>query len=110
MVKNLPASAGDVRDTLLSLGREGPLQEGMATHSSILAWRIPRAEEPGGLQSWGREESDTTERLSTHAEVKGIATAGGGSGVSGREGKEFSELPLYGPWCKGEDSLSSSFS
>ena len=34
-----------------SLGREDPLQEGMATHSSILAWRIPWTEEPGGLQS-----------------------------------------------------------
>ena len=36
-----------------SLGQEDPLEEGMATHSSILAWRIPRAEEPGGLQSMG---------------------------------------------------------
>ena len=36
-----------------SLGREDPLEEGMATHSSILAWRIPRTEEPGGLQSIG---------------------------------------------------------
>ena len=36
-----------------SLGREDPLGEGMATHSSILAWRIPQAEEPGGLQSIG---------------------------------------------------------
>ena len=34
-----------------SLGREDPLEEGMATHSSILAWRIPWIEEPGGLQS-----------------------------------------------------------
>ena len=34
-----------------SLGREDPLEEGMATHSSILSWRIPRTEEPGGLQS-----------------------------------------------------------
>ena len=34
-----------------SLSREDPLEEGMATHSSILAWRIPRTEEPGGLQS-----------------------------------------------------------
>ena len=34
-----------------SLGREDPLEEGMAAHSSILAWRIPRTEEPGGLQS-----------------------------------------------------------
>ena len=36
-----------------SLGREGPLEEGMATHSSILAWRIPCTEKPGGLQSTG---------------------------------------------------------
>ena len=38
-----------------SLGWEDPLQEGMATHSSILAWRIPWAEEPGGLQSMGSQ-------------------------------------------------------
>ena len=36
-----------------SLGQEDPLEEGMATHSSILAWRIPWTEEPGGLQSIG---------------------------------------------------------
>ena len=53
MVKNLPANAGDVRDTGLSLGREDPLEKGMATHSSILAWRIPWTEEPGRLQSIG---------------------------------------------------------
>ena len=46
-----------------SLGQEGPLQKGMATHSSILAWKIPWTEEPGGLQSMGRIESDRTERL-----------------------------------------------
>ena len=51
MVKNLPANTGDRKDTVLSLGREDPLEEGMATHSSILVWRIPRTEEPGGLQS-----------------------------------------------------------
>ena len=38
-----------------SLGREDPLEEGMATHSSIPAWRIPRTEEPGGLQSTGSQ-------------------------------------------------------
>ena len=38
-----------------SLGREDPLEKGMATHSSILAWRIPWAEEPGGLQSMGSQ-------------------------------------------------------
>ena len=44
-----------------SLGWEDPLEEEMTTHSSILAWGIPRTEEPGGLQSWGHKESDTTE-------------------------------------------------
>ena len=49
-VKNLPA----VWETWVqSLGLEEPLEEGMATHSSILAWRIPWTEEPGGLQSIG---------------------------------------------------------
>ena len=50
-----------------SLGREDPLEKEMATHSSILAWRIPWTEEPGGLHSpWGHKEPDKTERLSTH--------------------------------------------
>ena len=40
-----------------SLGQEDPLQKDMATHSSILAWKIPWAEEPGGLQSMGSQES-----------------------------------------------------
>ena len=54
-VKNLPVNAGDVRDlgSGRSLGQEDLLEEGMATHSSILAWRIPWTEEPGGLQSTG---------------------------------------------------------
>ena len=43
------------------LGREDPLEEGMATHSSVLAWKIPWTEEPGGLQSMGHKESDTAE-------------------------------------------------
>ena len=47
MVKNPPA----MRETWVqSLGSEDPLEEGMATHSSVLAWRIPWTEEPGGLQ------------------------------------------------------------
>ena len=45
------------------MGQEDPLETEMATHSSILAWRIPWTEEPGGLQFTGREESDTTERV-----------------------------------------------
>ena len=46
-----------------SLGREDPLEKEMATHSSILAWRIPWTEELGGIQSMGRKELDATERL-----------------------------------------------
>ena len=51
--KNLPASAEDIEIQVPSLRREDPLEEGMATHSNILAWRIPWTEEPGGLQSMG---------------------------------------------------------
>ena len=52
MVKNLPA----VQETQVrSLGREDPLEKDMATNSSILAWRIPWTEEPGGLQSTGSQ-------------------------------------------------------
>ena len=50
-VKNLPANAGDMRDVGLIPEQEDPLEEGMATHSSIVAWRIPWTKEPGGLQS-----------------------------------------------------------
>ena len=49
-VENLPA----MQETWVqSLGQEDPLEEGMATHSTMLAWRIPWTEEPGGLQSMG---------------------------------------------------------
>ena len=52
MVENLPA----VQETRVqSLGQEDPLEKGMAPHSSVLAWRIPWAEEPGGLQSMGSQ-------------------------------------------------------
>ena len=51
VVKNPPASAEDIRDTVGSLGQEDPLEENMATHYSILAWRIPRTKESGRLQS-----------------------------------------------------------
>ena len=52
MVKNLPANAADTGSTP---GWEDPLEEGMATHSSILVWRIPWTEEPGELQSKGSQ-------------------------------------------------------
>ena len=48
-----------------SLGQEDPLEEEMTTHSGILAWRIPRTEGPGGIQSAGSQESDPAERLDT---------------------------------------------
>ena len=51
-VKNLPAMQ---KTQVRSLGREDPLEEGTATHSSVLAWRIPWTEEPGGLQSLGSQ-------------------------------------------------------
>ena len=49
MIENLPASAGDI------LGGGDPREEGMATHFSIIAWRIPWTEGPGGLQSMGSQ-------------------------------------------------------
>ena len=55
-VNNVPA----MRETRVqSLGQEDPLEKGMATHSSILAWEIPWTEKPGGLQSVGSQKSRT---------------------------------------------------
>ena len=51
VVKNPPANAGDIKPWIRSLGQEDPLEEGVATHSSIVTWRIPWGEESGGLQS-----------------------------------------------------------
>ena len=63
-VKSLSA----VQETWVqSPGWEDPLDKEMATHSSILAWKISRTEEPGGLQSMGSQKSGTTERL-THTQ------------------------------------------
>ena len=53
VLKNMPANAGGIKDQVWSLGWEGPLEEGMATHSSIVDWRIPWTEKPEGLQSMG---------------------------------------------------------
>ena len=53
-VKNLPAIQ---ESWVQSLGWEDPLEEGVAPHSSVLAWRIPRTEEPGGLPSMGLQKS-----------------------------------------------------
>ena len=66
MVKR-PAAMQETR--VQSLGQEDPLEKEMATHSSSLAWRIPRTEEVGGLQSMGSQRVDRTERLSTHTQL-----------------------------------------
>ena len=60
MVKNLPTMR---ENKIQSLGWEDPLEKEMATNSSILAWRIPWMEEPGGLQFTGLQESDMIEGL-----------------------------------------------
>ena len=57
LIKNLPT----MQETRVrSLGQEDALEKEMAAHSSILPWRIPWTDEPGGLQSMGSQESDTT--------------------------------------------------
>ena len=78
-----------------SLSREDPLEKEMATHSSILAWRIPWTEEPGGLQSTGSKESDTTERLHSLTQphfLKNIL-------------KLCAEMKTDLPFCPGDSSL-----
>ena len=62
MVKNLPATQ---ETWVLSLSQEDPLEKGMATHSSILAWRIPWTEQHGGLHTyspWAHKETDVAKR------------------------------------------------
>ena len=74
VVKNLPGNAGEMQ--VQSLSQEDPLEEGTATHSSILAWRIPWTEEPGGLQSITVTKSWTQMKwLSMHAHMKSVKYA-----------------------------------
>ena len=63
VAQNLPAMW---ETQVQSLDWEDTVEKGMATHSSILAWRIPWTEEPGGLQFMRSQRADTTEPLSTH--------------------------------------------
>ena len=60
MIKNLPAMQETQFQSLGQEGQEDPLEKGLATHSSILAWEIPWTEEPGGYSQWGYRESDMT--------------------------------------------------
>ena len=70
MVKRLPTVW---ESRVQSLDRKDALEKEMATHSSILAWKIRWTEEPGGLQSKGSQELDMTERLSTTAHLNNLA-------------------------------------
>ena len=56
LIKNMLDNAGDAREEGLPLGQEDPLQKEMATHYSILAWKIPWTEDPGGLQFLGPQK------------------------------------------------------
>ena len=67
LVKNCLPMQETQETRVQSLGQKDHLEEGMATHSSTLAWRIPWTEEPGGLQSIGLKESDTPE-VTAHAQ------------------------------------------
>ena len=66
--KETAYNAGDIRDMGSTPGLGRSLEEGMAAHSRILAWRIPWTEEPGGLQSIGRKEVDMT-KATEHSAV-----------------------------------------
>ena len=67
MVKTLPT----IQETWVqSLGQEDPLEKGMATHSSILAWRISGWSSLAGYSTWGRKESDTTEQLKLSLSIR----------------------------------------
>ena len=74
LVKNLPAIQGT---WVQSLGWEDPLEKGIATHSSTLAWKIPWAEEPIGCSPQGCEELATTERLHFHFSLLCIGEGNG---------------------------------
>ena len=69
VVKNLPAVQELQETWVWSLGQEDPLEKGMATHYSILAWRIPWTEEPSGLQSMGLQSQTQLKWLSTHTTI-----------------------------------------
>ena len=105
MVKNLPV----MQETWVqSLGWEGPLEEGMATHSSILAWKIPWAEEPGGLQSVGSQRVRHDWATNTFS-IRGVRKLAGKdqgafcnsyNGASQFQRWPWFWAPLLWPWCK----------
>ena len=72
MIKNPPANAGDAKDVGSIPGHEDALKKGMATHSSILAWKIPWTRSLVGYSPRGHKESDTTQHTHTHIGVNGL--------------------------------------
>ena len=97
MVNNLPA----VQETCVrSLGQEDPLEKGMATHSSILAWKIPWTEEAGGLQSTGRK---SWTRLSTQHTIVSWVT-GAGKQREGTRGTEACDGSVAARLCRAPQS------
>ena len=87
-VKNLPAM-WEIQ--VRSLGREDPLEKAMATHSSILAWRTPGTEEPGGLQSVGSQRVRHDRTTNTHFSLHPVS-------LSATISDHLSDLnPVFGP-------------
>ena len=99
-VKNLPPVQ---KTQVRSLGREDPLEKETVTHSSILAWRIPRTEEPVGCSPRGRKDSDMTEQLTlstcqcwggwSKEGHGGVATRGRGAPVKRRPLRQLKPPP-----------------
>ena len=83
MVKNLPANAGDARDAGSIPGSGNCSEKEMATHSSILAWRIYGQRSLVGYSLWGHKESDTTEGLTFSLPLNTKSTAENTSGLQG---------------------------
>ena len=69
VAKNIPANAGDIRSRAWSLHQEDPLEEDIATHASILTWRIPWTEEPGEPQSMVFQSRTQLKWLSKHTQI-----------------------------------------
>ena len=89
-----------------SLDQEDPLEEEMATCSSILAWKIPWTEETGGYSPWGHKQSDMTELLSIscnagHLRDEGL-TPGSGRSPGGKYGKPLQYSCLENPMDRGD--------
>ena len=87
------------------LGLEDPLEEEMATCSSVFAWKIPWTEEPGGLQCIGSLESDTNERLSTHTHAcvhseTWVLSVGEMLAETSEEGNQFGLIDSEDIYCK----------